>query len=73
MYENVVVGGERSTDLPMEYEASGKVLQRRTTINDGSGMLFRLYDLIMSPPTPDSLVVLHNRHQHLHLGCLHDD
>ncbi|KAH9964478.1 hypothetical protein BC827DRAFT_1109232, partial [Russula dissimulans] len=32
MYERVVVRGERSADLPVEYEAFGKKLQRRTSI-----------------------------------------
>jgi len=73
MYEKVVVREERSTDLPMEYEAFWKVLQRRTTIDEDGSVLFRLYDLIMPPSTPDRLVVLHNGHQHLRLNCLCDD
>src|SRR5712675_896109 len=73
MYEKVVVREERSTDLPMEYEAFWKVLQRRTTIDEDGSVLFRLYDLIMPPSTPDRLVVLHNGHQHLRLDCLRDD
>jgi hypothetical protein len=40
MYERVVVRGERSADLPMEYEAFGKVLQRRTTIDEDGSVLF---------------------------------
>ncbi|KAH9955685.1 hypothetical protein BC827DRAFT_1235658 [Russula dissimulans] len=73
MYERVVVRGERHTDLPVEYEAFGKVLQRRTTVNEDGSVLFKLYDLIMPTSTPDGLVVLHNGHQHLRLDCLRDD
>jgi len=64
---------ERSTDLPVEYEAFGKVLERRTTIDDDGSVLFRLCDLVMPPSTPDSLLVLHNGHKHLRLDCLRDD
>jgi len=69
MYERVVIHGERSTNLPLEYETFGKVLERRTTIDDDGSVLFRLYDLIMPPSTPDSLVVLRNGHQHLRPNC----
>jgi len=58
--------------ITFKYKALEKVLKRRTTIDDESSVLFRLYDLIMPPPTPDSLVVLNNRHQHLRLDCLCD-
>jgi len=36
MHEKVVVGGERSADLSVEYEVLGKKLQRRRTIDDDS-------------------------------------
>ena len=35
------------------------------TIDEDGSVLFRLNDLIMSPYTPDSLVVFHNGRQHL--------
>ncbi|KAH9958299.1 hypothetical protein BC827DRAFT_1136441, partial [Russula dissimulans] len=73
MYKRVVVRDERSADLPVEYEAFGKVLQRRTIIDEDGSALFRLYDLLMPPSAPDSLVVLHNGHQHLRLDCLWDN
>jgi len=57
----------------VEYEALGKKLQRRRTIDDDGSVVFRLYDLIMPLSTPGSLVVLHNGHQNLHLDCLRDD
>ena len=60
--------------ITFKYKALEKVLKRRTTIDDDSNVFFRLYDLIMPPPTPDSLasVVLNNGHQHLRLDCLCD-
>ena len=73
MYERVVVRGERSADLPVEYEAFGKVLQRRTTIDEDGSVLFKLYDLLMPPSTPDSLVVFHHGCRDLRLDCLRDD
>jgi hypothetical protein len=73
MYERVLVHGERSTDLPVEYEALGKVLERTTTTDEDGSVLFRLYDLAMPPSIPDSLLMLHNGHQHLRLDCLRDD
>ena len=73
MYEMVVVCGERSTNLLMGHEAFGEVVQRRTSIEEDSTVLFRLYDLLMLPSTPDSLVVLCNRCKHLRLDCLRDD
>jgi hypothetical protein len=78
MYERVAVHGERDTNLPVEYEAFGKVLEKRATIDeDRSGaaalQVFRLYDLVMPLSTPNSLVVLHNRHQHHRLGCAMTD
>src|SRR5712672_1397643 len=73
MYEMVVVRGERSADLLMEHEAFEEVVQGRTSIEEDSSMLFRLYDLLMLPSTPDSLVVLCNRCKHLCLDCLRDD
>jgi len=30
----------------MEYEAFGEVLERRTTIDEGGSVLFRLFDLV---------------------------
>jgi len=60
MYERVVVHEEGSADLPVEYEAFGKVVQRRTTIDEDGSVLFRLYDLLMLPSTPESLIVLRN-------------
>jgi len=51
---------ERSADLSVEYEALGKKFQRRRTIDDDGNVVFRLYDLVMLPSTPGSLVVLHN-------------
>jgi len=44
VYKKVVVHKGRSTDLPVECEAFWKVLQRRTTIDADSCVLFRLYD-----------------------------
>ena len=73
VYEKVAVREERSADYLVECEAFWKVLQRRTTINEDSSVLFELYDLNISPSTPDSLVVLHNGHQHLRLDCLRDN
>jgi len=73
MYERVVVREERSADLPVEYEAFVKLLQRRTIIDEDGSVLFKLYDLLMPPSTPDGLVVLHNGHQHLRLDCLRDN
>jgi hypothetical protein len=73
MYERVVVHGEKSADLPVEYEAFGKVLERRTTVDEDGSVLLRLYDLTMPPSTPDNLVVLHDGFQHLRLDCLRDD
>jgi len=47
-YKRIVICGERS----VEYEAFGKVLQRRTTIDEDSSVLvFRLYELLMPPST----------------------
>jgi hypothetical protein len=73
MYERILVHREKYTNLPVEYEAFGKVLRRRTTVNEDGSMLFKLYDLIMPTSTPNSLVVLQNGHQHPCLDCLHDD
>ncbi|KAH9956342.1 hypothetical protein BC827DRAFT_1232171 [Russula dissimulans] len=39
MYERVVVWGERNADLPVEYKAFEKELQKRTSINDDSSVL----------------------------------
>ena len=69
----VVVHGERSADLPVEYKAFEEVLQRRMTIDEDSSVLFMLYDLLIPPSTPDSLVVLHSGCKHLHLDCSCDD
>jgi hypothetical protein len=69
MYERVVVRGERSADLPVEYEAFRKELQRRAITDEDGGVLFRLYDLLMPPSNPDN----HNGHQHLYLDCLQDN
>src|SRR5712675_2431249 len=73
VYKKVAVREERSADYLVECEAFWKVLQKRTTINEDSSVLFELYDLNISPSTPDSLVVLHNGHQHLRLNCLCDN
>ena len=73
VYEKVAVREERSADYLVECEAFWKVLQRRTTINEDSSVLFELYDLNISPSTPSSLVMLHNGHQHLRLDCLRDN
>jgi hypothetical protein len=37
----VVVREERSADLPVEYEAFGDVLQKRTSIDEDGSVLFR--------------------------------
>jgi len=46
--------------MAMKCEAFGRVLQRRTTIYEDGSVLFRFYDLLMSSPTPDSVMVVHN-------------
>ena len=73
MYERVMVRGECGTDIPIEYEAFGKMLKSRTTIDEEGNILFKLYDLAMPPSTPDQLVVICDGRKYLRLDCLRDD
>lgn len=73
MYERVVVRGECGTDVPIEYEAFGRMLKSRTTVDDEGNTLFKLYDLDMPPSTPDELIVIRDERKYLRLDCLRDN
>jgi len=73
MYEMVVYMERGAPISPWSTRLSGKVVQRRTTIDEDGSVLLRLYDLVMPPSTPDGFVVLRNRCKHLCLNCLRDE
>jgi hypothetical protein len=73
VYERVVVCGVDGSDLPLEYEAFAKMLNRRTVVDGEGNILFKLFDLNVPPSTPDSLVVMHHNFRHLRLDCLRDN
>jgi hypothetical protein len=70
VYEKLVVDRTSGVDVPIEYEAFMKMLSNRTTIDQDGTVLFRLFDLTISPSTPDKLIVLHDGCKHLRLDCL---
>jgi hypothetical protein len=73
MYERVVIRGECGTDVPIEYEAFGRMLKSRTTVDNEGNVLFKLYNLEMPPSTPDELIIACDGHKFLRLDCLRDN
>jgi hypothetical protein len=72
VYEKIVVEGASGVDIPIEYDAFAKMLNKRTTIDQDGNILFRLFDLIIPSSTPDKLIILHDGCKHLRLDCLRD-
>lgn len=58
LYQRVVVEKD-SGEFLMEHEAFAALLATRTVVQEDGGVIFKLFDLKVSPLAPEGLIVVH--------------